>query len=155
MMVRRQNEPGSSPDLEMSWMEARIANRPEQLDVIAAMVRQFGALHALSKAQLRDLDLALDEALTNIIAYGYDGAERGEIVVRLSCSPTELSAEIEDTGRAFDPTQVPPPNLSLPPGERTIGGLGIHLVRSLMDDVSYMRTQGKNRLQLRKRLTAP
>jgi len=136
-------------------MEARIANRREDLNVIAAMVQRFGARHGLPKAQLHDLDVAVDEVLTNIIAYGYGEAERGEIVVRLSYCPSELSAEIEDTGRAFDPTQVPSPNLRPERGERTIGGLGIHFVQSLMDDVIYTRTEGKNRLQLRKKLTPP
>jgi len=136
-------------------MEARIANRLEDLGAIAAMVQQFGSLHGLSEAQLHDLDLAVDEIVTNIIQYGYGASERGEIVVRLRYCAPELSAEIEDTGRAFDPTLVPPPNLKFAPGERPVGGLGIHFVRSLMDDVIYTRTQGRNHLRLRKRLAAP
>jgi len=139
----------------MNRMEAHIANRREELNVIAAMVAQFGALNGLTKTQLHDLDVAIDEVVTNIITYGYGETERGEIVVRLSYCPNELSAEIEDTGRAFDPTQVPPPNLSAKASERPIGGMGIHFVRGLMDDVIYTRMQGKNRLQLRKRLVAP
>ena len=92
--------------------------------------------------------MALDEALNNIIAYGYEDGAADEIVVTLGYAPPEILLEIEDGGRAFDPLQMPPPDLTAPLQDRKVGGLGIHLIRNLMDDVSYTRTVDKNCLRM-------
>ena len=68
----------------------------------------------------------------------------------LALEGDELTIRVEDDGRAFDPLQAPPPDLDLPLEERPVGGLGIHIVRSVMDAVEYQRRGGRNVLTMRK-----
>jgi anti-sigma regulatory factor (Ser/Thr protein kinase) len=63
-----------------------------------------------------------------------------------------LVLEVEDDGRAFNPLQIPPPDLKGPLAERKVGGLGLHLVREFTSSITYDRKQGKNRLVVRKRI---
>ena len=127
-------------------------SRPEALRDVVALVEQFGADNALPQAVLNDVNVALDEALSNIIAYGYEAGSGGEIVVRLDYALDEVQVEVEDGGRAFDPLQVPAPDLTAPLPERKIGGLGVHLMRNLMDGLAYHRSGGKNRLRMIKKV---
>lgn len=114
------------------------------------MVRQFGELHDVPGRALYAMNLALDEVVTNVILYGYDDPRGQEIAVRIECVPGELRANITDGGREFDPLTVPRPDLDLPLEKRALGGLGVHLIRSLMDRVEYARVDGKNVLTVKK-----
>jgi anti-sigma regulatory factor (Ser/Thr protein kinase) len=98
------------------------------------------------------LNVVLDEAVSNAINHGYDAGVRGEIAVRLRRAPDGVLLEVEDDGRPFDPLQAPPPDLTLSLERRPIGGLGIHLIRNLMDEVSYARVGGRNVLKMVKHL---
>lgn len=134
------------------WAEIRIANRLEEMPGVASVVERFGAEHKVPGQVINDVNVALDEVLSNIISYAYDHAERSEIVVRLACRAGEILVDIEDAGKPFDPLQAPAPDLGTTLEERKIGGLGIHFIKSLMDAVVYARVDGINRLQLRKKL---
>jgi anti-sigma regulatory factor (Ser/Thr protein kinase) len=97
------------------------------------------------------LALAIEEAATNVIAHAFAGiAPPHLITVRLDITPQLLVAEIIDNGRPFDPTAAPPPDLTLPIQQRALGGLGIHLMRSMVDRMHYRRSGGRNRLRLEK-----
>jgi serine/threonine-protein kinase RsbW len=99
------------------------------------------------------MTLALEEAVTNVILYAFDGAPpQHRLVVRLSAEPARLFAEVIDNGGPFDPLGAAAPDLAGPLSERAPGGLGIHLIRSVMDRVEYRREDGLNRLSLEKRL---
>jgi serine/threonine-protein kinase RsbW len=87
------------------------------------------------------VNLALDELVSNVILYGYDDPSGQQIIVRLEIDGPELCAWLEDGGRPFDPGSVEAPNLSAPLEKRQIGGLGIHLVRSLMDKLEYRQEE--------------
>ena len=136
----------------MSEIEARISNRLDELPRVAAAVERFGLQHLVPSAVINDLHVALDEILCNIISYGFAPGERSEVLVRLRLNGGEIVAEIEDAGRPFDPLQAPPLDLSASLRDRKVGGLGIHFVTRLMDDVVYARVAGRNRLRLSKRL---
>jgi serine/threonine-protein kinase RsbW len=136
----------------MARIEARIANRRDEMPAIVRMVEGFGAEHRVPRTILNDLIVALDEALDNIISYGYEPGERSEIMVRLASATGEIVVEIEDAGRPFDPLQAPTPDLSGSLRERKVGGLGIHFIKNLVDEVTYDRIAGRNRLRLSKRL---
>jgi serine/threonine-protein kinase RsbW len=136
----------------MVRIEARIVNRWDEMPAIARMVEAFGAEHRVPPAIVNDLNVALDEALNNIISYGYEPGERSDIMVRLTCAAEEIVVEIVDAGRRFDPLQAPAPDLSGSLRERKVGGLGIHFIKNLVDEVTYDRIAGYNRLRLRKRL---
>jgi anti-sigma regulatory factor (Ser/Thr protein kinase) len=135
----------------MSHRDMRIGNSRADIRNVLAQVEQFGTEHRLSGAIVNDLNVALDEALSNIIAYGYASGAKDEIAIRLSCAGDEVSVEIEDGGTAFNPLQAARPDLTADLQERRIGGLGIHFVRSLMDQIAYDRVDGKNRLRMVKK----
>jgi anti-sigma regulatory factor (Ser/Thr protein kinase) len=138
----------------MDRVEVRIVNRLEEISRVADMVECFGAEHAIPSEVVNDVNVVLDEALSNVMSYGYDSDAESEIIVRLTYQPGEIGVEIEDSGRPFDPLQASPPDFDKPVHERSVGGLGIHFIKSLMDEVSYARVGGKNRLHLKKKSPA-
>ena len=134
------------------FVELRLANDLADLADLAGRVERFGAAERLPTAVVNALNIALDEAVSNAINHGYDAGVRGEIAVRLRRAGDQVEIEVEDDGRPFDPLQAPPPDLTLPLERRPVGGLGIHLIRKLMDEVSYARRDGRNVLRMAKRL---
>ena len=99
------------------------------------------------------MNLALDEVVTNVIRYAHDDDGRQhQIVVRLALEQDVLTAQVEDEGRAFNPVEAPAPDIGASIDERPIGGLGIHLVRSVMNSVEYRREDGRNVLTMKKKL---
>lgn len=99
-----------------------------------------------SEDVLRDIRLALEEILVNVVSYAYP-EERGRIAVRLWTRPDGmLGIEVTDWGIPFDPLAVDSPDLSREFSERDIGGLGIHLARSVAQQMTYQRDRNANRL---------
>lgn len=109
----------------------------------------FLAGQAIPENIVGQMMIALDEIVSNIFDHG---ARDGEptISIRLHAGRDKVTAEIADDGIAFDPLQSAEPNTSLSADERPIGGLGIHLVRKMMDDVRYDRVHRQNRLRFHK-----
>ena len=136
----------------MTRIEERIANRIGDIHRVVAMVDRFGAANRIAADILHDLNVVLDEALNNVVTHGFPADARGEIVVRLAIQARAVVVEVVDDGRAFDPLQVPAPDLTLPLRERRPGGVGIHFIRTLMDDVAYHRVDGRNVLRMTKAL---
>lgn len=102
-------------------------------------------------ATIPDVVLAVDEAATNIILHGYQGQE-GIIEIEVVQEGDALVVRLRDETVPFDPTSVPPPDLTVPLEQRAPGGLGIYLIRQVMDEVMYRITsQGGNELTLVKR----
>ena len=96
--------------------------------------------------------LVLEEILMNVISYGGDSSHKPRITLHLSQQNDLLSMEISDDGIAYDPLTAPPPDLESDLDDRPIGGLGVHLVRELMDSVSYRFKDGRNHLLVTKTL---
>ena len=134
-------------------MELTLANRSSELERLASELERFAQSHRVPEPDVHAVMLALDELLTNTIAYGYDDQGAHEILLRLTLANGRLSAEVEDDGRPFNPLTAPQPDLTSAVEDRPVGGLGIHLVRSLMDHVDYRRESGKNHLVMSKRLS--
>lgn len=99
------------------------------------------------------VSLAIEELVTNCIKYAYDDSNDHTVDIVLSVHAGDLNVEVIDDGRPFNPLEVPAPDLSLAMNDRPIGGLGLHLLRELADDVKYERRNGTNRLLLTKRLS--
>jgi anti-sigma regulatory factor (Ser/Thr protein kinase) len=132
--------------------EIVIANAFPETGRVTSLLAELAREHGLPAAATADMSVALDEVLSNIIKYGYADTNRHEITIRFIVSARELTAEVEDDGRAFDPLSAPPPDLHKPLAERKIGGLGIHFLRTLLTEVSYCRAGDHNRLVLKKSL---
>jgi len=100
------------------------------------------------------IQLAVDEACSNTILYGYPDGEPGTITIACTADGETVRVTVTDDGVPFDPLTVPPPRLDIPAEERPIGGLGIHFIRTVMDSVTYAREGGKNVLSMEKRRAA-
>jgi serine/threonine-protein kinase RsbW len=124
----------------------------KEIERLNRIVRLFGDLHEVPGRTLYAVNLALDEVVTNVVLHGFDDPANQDVEARLVVKDGVISAEIEDSGRAFNPLDAPPPDLTANLDERALGGLGIHLVRSLMDKVDYRREGAKNVLTIRKRI---
>ena len=96
--------------------------------------------------------LALDETLTNAISYAFHDGRPHRIEVRVEKRDGHLTAIVSDDGEPFDPLSQPAPDIHAPVEDRKIGGLGIHLLRTLMDTVEYRRLGGRNNLTFRIRV---
>lgn len=131
-----------------------LKNSLDEIPKLADAIEVFAEENDVPMATCLHVTLALDELVTNVISYGYDGGAKGDrdIVVELVVKDGELTVALEDDGRAFDPTSMPPPDIDADLEDRAIGGLGIHFVRNFMDSVDYNRTNGYNRLMMRKSL---
>lgn len=134
----------------VSSVNAIVTNEPGNLARVPELVADFAAAHDLSAKVVHDLNVVLDEVLSNIIRHGYSDDKRHEIELHLSVANGVLEVQIEDDGSPFNPLSVPVPNLSAPLSERPIGGLGIHLIRNFMSEVAYARVGERNQLVLRK-----
>lgn len=109
--------------------------------------------HGIDDENAKTLNLALEEWVANVINYAYPKGMRGHVEVTADVSDDVLTFVIKDHGAAFDPTQHEEVDIDAELDERAIGGLGIHLIRTIMDTVEYQRTSdGYNRLVLTKRI---
>jgi sigma-B regulation protein RsbU (phosphoserine phosphatase) len=98
------------------------------------------------------LNLAIEEAVVNVMNYAYPAGTSGNVCIDIDTNEELLTVVITDSGTPFDPTGKKEVDITLSAEERPIGGLGIHLVRQLMDSVDYERINGKNVLTLTKKL---
>jgi anti-sigma regulatory factor (Ser/Thr protein kinase) len=101
-----------------------------------------------SEEQVFAIQLCLEEALANIIMYG-GAPDDASIVIELTKVDGVVTVVIEDSARAFDPTQVPPRTKPLSLGDASVGGVGVHLIRNYSSEMRYERRGNRNRLILR------
>jgi anti-sigma regulatory factor (Ser/Thr protein kinase) len=97
-------------------------------------------------------NLAIEELVTNAMKYGYDDANEHVVEIKLALEHGGLVVTVTDDGRPFNPLTWPEPDTRLPLEDRLIGGLGVHLLRKMSDEMEYVRDGNKNRLTLRKAL---
>jgi anti-sigma regulatory factor (Ser/Thr protein kinase) len=129
-----------------------IGNTIAEMQNVVDSVDRFGTAHHIPQTIINDLNVCLDELLNNTISYAYEDQEPHSIVVSLSFADGLLIAEIQDDGKPFDPRTA---TFAAPDGtlqSRGIGGLGIHFVKTLMDEIGYMRVGRHNMVKIVKRL---
>lgn len=102
---------------------------------------------------LYDIQLAVDEATTNIITHGYAGLEPGSIILDLEISTDQITVTLTDFGHSFEPSSVPPPDVESPLEEREPGGLGLFFIQHSVDEMDYEATEDGNKMILNKYLT--
>ncbi|MCL2277750.1 MAG: SpoIIE family protein phosphatase [Treponema sp.] len=127
-------------------IEANIAN----MDQIFAFLRPELIKCGFSDNNINEIGIAVEEIFMNISKYAYPGGS-GSVIITISASD-KVIISFEDTGIAFDPMQIPAPDLETPPETREVGGLGFHLVKKIMDTVTYARVGGNNLLVITKKL---
>jgi serine/threonine-protein kinase RsbW len=131
-------------------LEITLKNDLAELARVSQRLNEFGAHQRLGAQVLHDLNLALEEILANIISYGYADSREHEITVSLDAQPGEVRVDVEDDGRPFNPLESPEPYSGDSLDDRPVGGLGIHLVRALMDGLEYRRQGDRNLLTMKK-----
>jgi anti-sigma regulatory factor (Ser/Thr protein kinase) len=122
----------------------------ENLKSMLQFIRDGAEQQGFSKKEVSKIQVAAEEALVNVISYAYPD-DGGDIEIRCNARGVEgLVIEIIDWGTPFDPLLLPEPDTEAPPEEREVGGLGIHIMRNIMDEVSYEREGDRNILTLTK-----
>jgi serine/threonine-protein kinase RsbW len=127
-----------------------IKNNIEQLPLLAEEVEKLGEEWKLDMPMVTNLNLVLEEAISNIVFYAYNDKKEHNIDIAAEKNNNEILITITDDGKPFDPTKKETPDVSLSAEDRQIGGLGIFLIRKIMDSVQYKRENEKNILTLTK-----
>lgn len=141
------------PDAEgKPTLAVELKNQNTELQRFTRLLTEFGATHGVPEETLFRVHLSLDEILVNVVRYAYEDEDDHVIHVIATWDGEEIIVEIQDDGKPFNPLDAPEPDTDESLEEREIGGLGIHLVRTMMDDVSYRREIDSNVLTLK---TAP
>jgi serine/threonine-protein kinase RsbW len=134
--------------------EIVVESKIDSLPVIGDFIENTLSLFKADPGTIYKVQLAVDEATTNVINYAYPGGI-GTLKVSLELAGEEVIITIRDKGRPFDPNTIPPPNITADVEDRKIGGLGFFFIKKLMDGVSYVyEPQEGNKLTMRKKLTS-
>lgn len=134
----------SAPALRLT-----LKNDLSELSRIADEIESHGESRGWPTKWIMNLNLSLDELITNTVSYGYQDTDEHEIHVTLTERTGSLVVVVEDDGMAFDPfTAAPAPDLEADVEDRPIGGLGVYFVKTLMDEVAYERVENCNRITL-------
>ena len=126
-------------------------NKVSEITKLNAFVKSATTALNMETGLANQIKLAVEEAVTNIIDYAYQNGTEGNISVTIEADESRIRFIITDSGAEFDPTSVSKADTTLSVEERPIGGLGVFLVRNLMDSINYERVDGKNVLRMEKR----
>lgn len=135
--------------------ELKVKSKTDNLSVIRDFISSNALEAGISAEAIDNIMLAVDEACTNIIKHAYKSYPEGEIIIKVKYDNKKITILIIDYGKTFDPTTVPKPDLKKYYKEHKVGGLGIYLMRTLMDDVEYTTVPGKyNQVLLSKNISS-
>ena len=129
-----------------------IENRVEELAVLFEKIEELSTIWNLPVSLMMNINLVLEEAVSNVIFYAYDDDNKHEIDIHLTLHNQLLTIVITDDGKPFDPTAIQLPDVSLEAEDRPIGGLGIFLISKIMNEVNYTRKDNSNILTLKKEI---
>jgi anti-sigma regulatory factor (Ser/Thr protein kinase) len=133
----------SSSDLAFT-----LRNQRSEIARMTALMEQFCAANGISEDDSFNLHLVLDESVINVIVHGYEDGAEHEIRVRLRRLDSQLVIDIEDDGIPYNPLDAPEPRFDLPIEQRRIGGLGVHIMKTLARTIDYKREEGRNHLHI-------
>ena len=135
--------------------ELIVKSRTENLSLIRDFISSQASSSGLIAEEVENIMLAVDEACTNIIKHAYKSYPEGDIVIKLEYNHEKLIISIIDHGNTFNPDTVPDPDLQKYYRNGKVGGLGMYLMKTLMDDVKYISVPGKyNKVLLFKSINA-
>ena len=127
-----------------------IKNQVQELDRVARFIEEIGEELSLDMELQMNLNLVMEEMVSNIIFYAYPEGVEATIELSAECDGKELTFVLSDQGRAFDPTLKENFDMDVNPAERELGGMGIFIVKNLMNKVTYQRLEGRNLLTMTK-----
>jgi serine/threonine-protein kinase RsbW len=133
----------SAPDLQLT-----VRNQRSEIARMTALMEQFCLANAISEDDAFKLHLVLDESVINVIVHGYEDAAEHDIHVRLRLEQNHVVIDIDDDGIPYNPLDAPAPRFDLPIGQRRIGGLGVHIMKTLARSIEYKRADGRNHLRI-------
>lgn len=128
-----------------------ITNKIDEITRAAEFIEEFCAAQGASPDIAFKINLAVEEALVNTISYGFKNDARHVIELEIEREDKAITLTISDDAVAFNPLEAALPNVDAPAEERKVGGLGVFLMRTTMDNVQYAREDGQNKLTLTKR----
>lgn len=135
-------------------LETIMANDLAEIGRVADLVETFGERHGLTRAVVHDVQVCLDEILSNIVKHAFSDDAHHAIDIRIAVSGGQVVIEVADDGRPFDPVLFAEATPRGPPRRRKAGGVGIYFIKRLMDELTYRREGSLNRLVARKNLPA-
>ena len=132
----------------------KLPNDVQTIPQLAIFIQDICNKAGLAEQDTMTVNLAIEEAVVNVMNYAYPSDVEGEVNIKTVCDDDKLTFIITDSGKPFDPTKKEQVDISLNAEERPIGGLGIHIIRTVMDDVSYEYVDGRNVLTMTKNIQA-
>ncbi len=129
-----------------------LTNDIRQISLLTGFISDLAAVRNLDRTLTLNLNLALEEAVVNVLMYAYPEGAIGYVDIHAVLGEHTLEFTITDNGIPFDPTRAPDTDVSVDLENRPIGGLGIYLVRAIMDKIEYTWKNGKNILKLTKNI---
>lgn len=133
-------------------LSVEINNNIEEITRLGDILEEYGNQYNIPPKVIQAFHLALDELVTNTISYGYADKAPHTILLAFVLNEEQLSVTITDDGQAFNPKDAPPPDLDSSVEDRRVGGLGIHLVKNLLDTFDYERKGKYNIVRLSKKI---
>lgn len=130
----------------------QIANQRSEIDIVRNFFDDYSKENKLTEKTVHDIQMALDELLTNIVNYGYEGTDEHKIDVHFGIDDGALKVEIVDDSKPYNILEREDPDISLSVEDKPIGGLGVFLIKKLMSHVDYYTEDGKNHLVIIKEL---
>lgn len=127
-----------------------IDNRIEEISSLALKLEKLAKDWKLPPELTMNINLVVEEALSNIIFYAFKSEEKHKIKIDISLQKNEILMKFKDSGFEFNPLNQTAPDIELPAEERPIGGLGIFLISQIMDEMNYKRQNNQNVLTLKK-----
>ena len=148
-VLRTGRTPAKVPDcMSPSDLSFTIRNQRRELGRMLTLLEGFCLANHISDDDQFNVRLVLDEAVINVIVHGYDDSHEHDIHVSLSLDSGVLAIHIDDDGIAYNPLDAPAPRFDLPIEQRRIGGLGVHIMKTLAKSVEYRRQDGRNNLDI-------
>ena len=130
--------------------ELSIKNHTDELIRVNQFIEEISEELGLDMELQMNLNLVIEEMVVNVISYAYPEGTEANIELKAESNGKELTFVLSDRGRKFDPTLSKSPDMNVNPAERNLGGMGIYIVKNIMNEVTYQRLEGKNLLTMKK-----
>jgi len=132
-------------------MRLTIRNNLADLAMLSAALDRFGVQHGVPRESLVNLQVALDEIVSNVIKYAWSDGGAHKVFVRMTARSDAVKIEVVDDGKTFDPLKAAQPKRAARGTRPRPGGVGIHMIKQLVDGIEYARTDDRNHITLTKR----